>query len=179
MRSRSDRRFDGFAPASEFDGPFRGIRPTYRRPKEHGAGASIPGRFSLESISAGRSLDAGILTRGLQCTDGSLLQSSRGQPRRERWNPRYSGRWMGAHRCNKLLMHGPKAIEQAELVRAGTAGRSGRSRMRIGAILLGILLTATFALAAPTESRAQSPSTLLIRGATIIDGLSDAPLRDR
>src|SRR5580692_4462883 len=86
---------------------------------------------------------------------------------------------MGAHRCNKLLMHGPKAIEQAELVRAGTAGRSGRSSMPIGAILFGILLAITLALAAPTASRAQAPSRLLITGATIIDGLADAPLRDR
>jgi hypothetical protein len=51
--------------------------------------------------------------------------------------------------------------------------------MRIGAILFGILLTITLALAAPTASRAQAPSALLITGATIIDGLSDAPLRDR
>jgi hypothetical protein len=51
--------------------------------------------------------------------------------------------------------------------------------MRIGAILLGILLTVTLALAAPTASRAQAPSTLLIRGATIIDGVSDTALRDR
>jgi hypothetical protein len=51
--------------------------------------------------------------------------------------------------------------------------------MRIGAILLCILLTVTLALSAPTASRAQAPSTLLIRGATIIDGVSDAPLRDR
>jgi predicted amidohydrolase YtcJ len=51
--------------------------------------------------------------------------------------------------------------------------------MRIGAILFGILLTIALALAAPTASRAQAPSTLLITGATIIDGFSDAPLRDR
>ena len=49
--------------------------------------------------------------------------------------------------------------------------------MRIGAILLAILVTAI--LAAPTACEAQAPATLLIRGATIIDGLSDAPLRDR
>jgi adenine deaminase len=44
---------------------------------------------------------------------------------------------------------------------------------------LGLLVTAILALAAPPDSRAQAPSTLLIRGATIIDGVSDAPLRDR
>jgi hypothetical protein len=49
-------------------------------------------------------------------------------------------------------------------------------KMRIRAVLLAILVTAFTAL---TGSQAQAPSTLLIRGATIIDGLSDAPLRDR
>jgi predicted amidohydrolase len=51
--------------------------------------------------------------------------------------------------------------------------------MRIKAILVGIFVVAIVALAAPSASRAQAPSLLLIRGATIIDGLSDAPLRDR
>src|ERR1700736_4887160 len=51
--------------------------------------------------------------------------------------------------------------------------------MRIGGVFLGILVTGILAFAALTVSRAQAPSTLLIRGATIIDGLSDAPLRDR
>jgi len=51
--------------------------------------------------------------------------------------------------------------------------------MRIAGSFLGILVTAILAFAAPTASQAQAPSTLLIRGATIIDGLSDAPLRDR
>jgi hypothetical protein len=52
-------------------------------------------------------------------------------------------------------------------------------KMRITAVLLAILVTGILAFAAPTASHAQAPSTLLIRGATIIDGLSDAPLRDR
>ena len=47
------------------------------------------------------------------------------------------------------------------------------------AILLGILVAAVFAIAAPPAGRAQAPSMLLIRGATIIDGVSDAPLQDR
>jgi adenine deaminase len=51
--------------------------------------------------------------------------------------------------------------------------------MRIRAILLGILVTGILVFAAPTATYAQAPSTLLIRGATIIDGLSDAPLQDR
>jgi predicted amidohydrolase YtcJ len=51
--------------------------------------------------------------------------------------------------------------------------------MRIGGIFLGILVTGILAFAALTASQAQAPSTLVIRGATIIDGLSDAPLRDR
>jgi len=51
--------------------------------------------------------------------------------------------------------------------------------MRILGILRGILVTGILAFAAPTAGYAQAPSTLLIRGATIIDGLSDAPLRDR
>src|SRR5258705_3905744 len=34
-------------------------------------------------------------------------------------------------------------------------------------------------LTASTYSEAQAPSTLLITGATIIDGLADAPIRDR
>src|SRR5437762_13703156 len=51
--------------------------------------------------------------------------------------------------------------------------------MRIARVVLGCLATATLALAALTHGQAQAPSMLLIRGATIIDGLSDAPLRDR
>src|SRR2546423_11244710 len=51
--------------------------------------------------------------------------------------------------------------------------------MRIARVVLGCLATATLALAALTHGQAQAPSMLLIRGATIIDGVSDAPLRDR
>src|ERR1700732_3541937 len=51
--------------------------------------------------------------------------------------------------------------------------------MRMRAVLLAIFVTGFLAFAALTASHAQAPVTLLIRGATIIDGLSDAPLRDR
>jgi imidazolonepropionase-like amidohydrolase len=51
--------------------------------------------------------------------------------------------------------------------------------MRMRAVLLAIFVTGFLAFAALTASYAQAPATLLIRGATIIDGLSDAPLRDR
>jgi amidohydrolase family protein/IPT/TIG domain-containing protein len=49
--------------------------------------------------------------------------------------------------------------------------------MRNAGILLGILVTATLALATPERSRAQA--VLVVRGATIVDGVADAPLRDR
>src|SRR5262245_37288680 len=46
--------------------------------------------------------------------------------------------------------------------------------------VLGFLAIGTIAVAALTSSQAQqAPATLLIRGATIIDGLTDQPLRDR
>jgi hypothetical protein len=46
--------------------------------------------------------------------------------------------------------------------------------------VLGFLAIGTLALATLTDSHAQQPpSTLLIRGATIIDGIADAPIRDR
>jgi hypothetical protein len=51
--------------------------------------------------------------------------------------------------------------------------------MRIGGVFLGVLVAGILIIAAPTVSQAQAPSLLLIRGATIIDGLSDTPLRDR
>src|SRR3979411_1349561 len=51
--------------------------------------------------------------------------------------------------------------------------------MRMRAVLLAIFVTGFLAFAALTASHAQAPATLLIRGATIIDGISDAPLRDR
>ena len=51
--------------------------------------------------------------------------------------------------------------------------------MRIRRVFLGILVTGILVLAATTYSRAQVPATLLITGATIIDGLADAPVRDR
>jgi len=51
--------------------------------------------------------------------------------------------------------------------------------MRIRRVFLGFLVTGILVLTAPTHSQAQAPSTLLITGATIIDGLADAPVRDR
>src|ERR1700745_1505483 len=51
--------------------------------------------------------------------------------------------------------------------------------MRVVRVFLVFLAAGILALAALTSSEAQTPSALLIRGATIIDGLSDAPLRDR
>jgi predicted amidohydrolase YtcJ len=52
--------------------------------------------------------------------------------------------------------------------------------MLIRRVFLGCLATGILAFAALTSTQAQAPSTLLlIRGATIIDGISDAPLRDR
>jgi len=51
--------------------------------------------------------------------------------------------------------------------------------MAIGRVFLGFVATSIFTLVALTLSHAQAPSTLLIKGATIIDGLADAPIRDR
>jgi hypothetical protein len=51
--------------------------------------------------------------------------------------------------------------------------------MPIGRIFLGFVAAAILVLATSTHSQAQAPSILLIRGATIIDGLADAPIRDR
>src|SRR5215470_8974909 len=51
--------------------------------------------------------------------------------------------------------------------------------MHIGRIFLRFLVAAILVVAALTSSHAQAPSTLLITGATIIDGLADAPMRDR
>jgi Amidohydrolase family len=50
--------------------------------------------------------------------------------------------------------------------------------MRIARVLVGILTLGVLALAAPAFGQAPA-STLLIRGATLIDALADAPLRDR
>src|SRR5215470_13258083 len=44
--------------------------------------------------------------------------------------------------------------------------------------LFGLLVMVVAAFVTPS-GQAQAPSTLLIRGATIIDGLADAPIRDR
>jgi hypothetical protein len=50
--------------------------------------------------------------------------------------------------------------------------------MRIAHALVGVMALGVLALAAPAFGQAPPP-TLLIRGATLIDGLADAPLRDR
>src|SRR3977135_1898454 len=51
--------------------------------------------------------------------------------------------------------------------------------MRVERVFLSFFVIGFLALSALTHSEAHGPSTLLIRGATIIDGLADAPLRDR
>src|SRR5262245_52204953 len=46
--------------------------------------------------------------------------------------------------------------------------------------ILGLFATGMFALVTLSTGQAQqAPTTLLIRGATIIDGTADAPIRDR
>jgi hypothetical protein len=49
--------------------------------------------------------------------------------------------------------------------------------MRMTRALVGFLVLAVLPLAAPAFG--QAPAPLLIRGATLIDGLADSPLRDR
>lgn len=44
---------------------------------------------------------------------------------------------------------------------------------------LGALIAAAFAFGSGSPGEAQAPASLLLRGATIIDGVGDAPLRDR
>jgi amidohydrolase family protein len=51
--------------------------------------------------------------------------------------------------------------------------------MYVRRFLSRFLVTGILVFAASALSHAQAPSTLLIRGATIIDGLADAPIRDR
>src|SRR6266404_4956065 len=51
--------------------------------------------------------------------------------------------------------------------------------MHVRRVFFDFLAAGVLVLAASTYGEAQAPSTLLIRGATIIDGLADAPLRDR
>src|SRR5262249_47813656 len=51
--------------------------------------------------------------------------------------------------------------------------------MSIGRVFLAIVAAGVLVLSASTYSRAPPPSMVLIRGATIIDGLADAPVRDR
>ena len=51
--------------------------------------------------------------------------------------------------------------------------------MRISHVFIGFLVTGILGLATLTYGQAQAPSMLLIKGATVIDGLSDEPLRDR
>src|SRR5713101_661329 len=54
-----------------------------------------------------------------------------------------------------------------------------RSAMHVRRVFFDFLAAGILVLAASTYGEAQAPSTLLIRGATIIDGLADAPIRDR
>lgn len=51
--------------------------------------------------------------------------------------------------------------------------------MYVRRVFFDFLAAGILLLAAPTYCGAQAPSTILIRGATIIDGLADAPIRDR
>src|SRR5258707_12461906 len=51
--------------------------------------------------------------------------------------------------------------------------------MHVRRFFFDFLAAGVLVLAASTYGEAQAPSTLLIRGATIVDGLADAPLRDR
>jgi hypothetical protein len=51
--------------------------------------------------------------------------------------------------------------------------------MHVRRVVFDFLAAGILVLAASTYGEAQAPSTLLIRGATIIDGLADAPIRDR
>jgi amidohydrolase family protein len=51
--------------------------------------------------------------------------------------------------------------------------------MSIGHVFSCVVITAALVFALPTTSHAQTPAPLVIRGATIIDGISDTPLRDR
>jgi hypothetical protein len=49
--------------------------------------------------------------------------------------------------------------------------------MRVAHVLIGLLALGVLALAAPAFSQAPAPA-LLLRGATLVDGLADVPLRD-
>src|SRR6516162_6915440 len=51
--------------------------------------------------------------------------------------------------------------------------------MSIRQVFSCVVVTVILGFALPTISHAQMPAPLLIRGATIIDGISDTPLRDR
>jgi hypothetical protein len=51
--------------------------------------------------------------------------------------------------------------------------------MHVRRVFFDFLAAGILVLAASAYSEAQAPSSLLIRGATIIDGLADAPIRDR
>src|SRR5258708_18244750 len=94
-------------------------------------------------------------------------------------SPEHPDRWIGSWRGNSRSASTDQKPDGPTRNGATTNGTGcpGRSNMR--AILLGILVAAVFAIAAPPAGRAQAPSMLLIRGATIIDGVSDAPLQDR
>src|SRR5258707_6229197 len=63
--------------------------------------------------------------------------------------------------------------------RRSSRNRQRRSRMHVRRFFFDCLAAGILVLAASTYGEAQAPSTLLITGATIIDGLADAPIRDR
>src|SRR5262249_40503905 len=79
---------------------------------------------------------------------------------------------------------GPTSPLQGEVVTSSLPATFGltpqrRPTMPIGRVFLGFVAAAILVLAASASSQAQAPSTLLIRGATIIDGLADPPIRGR
>src|SRR5579872_5919608 len=134
----------------------------------------MPGR----PRSAGRSAGA----RGRSMGTGRTIRPSSKRPSFiscvESGVANYEDCWIAARRCNNLHASATsKADGSTGTGWSATAGAApGGNTMR--AIVLGIFLAALLAVAAPPAGRAQAP-LLLIRGATIIDGVADAPLRDR
>jgi hypothetical protein len=69
--------------------------------------------------------------------------------------------------------------ELATMTTENNIVRFGNVVMRSVHVFLGFLALGVLALGAPAFCQAPAQSTLLIRGATVIDGLLDAPLLDR
>src|SRR6187551_59330 len=99
------------------------------------------------------------------------------RPRRLSSDPR-SERWIGAQPGHSLSFPTDQSRRPTRN-NPGHALLKGGPKMRITRAVPCLLVTALLTLAAPPDSRAQAPATLLIKGATIIDGVADAPLRDR